>query len=123
MALRFSGLTPPQIPVIIFGVDTLSQLVALFRAGWSVQVAPEPSPFGPVYATVVWSCARSEIERTIDGPIASLPMVQRVNLVSVGEGSFAGAVADLYARVYPVSPFGDIGLGDDLPPDIPAAEL
>ena len=101
---------------------TLKQLTELIRMGWSVQIVPEASAFGAVYASVVWSLKRDAVDEMLDGPIASLPMLQRVNLLSEGEGSFAECVAELHARVFPVSPFGEIG-DDAAEGDFPEAEL
>lgn len=94
----------------------MNKLAELFRVGWSLQVVPDASPFGVMSVTVVWSLQRSELDQTLDGPVASLPIVQRVNV-----GDFCECVDSFYARVFPVSPLGDIFDSSDQG-DIPDAE-
>lgn len=118
MGFSVKPLTGGLVPVIIFGMDTMRKLRELFKAGWSLQVAPEVSAFGVIYATVVWSLKRSEIDSELDGPLASLPMISRVNLAD--PAGFDNEVSNLYARVFPISPDG---LGDALPDDSPFLDL
>ncbi len=102
MPLKIHPLPNGARPVILLDMDALCQLVQLFRAGWSLQVAPEPGAWGHIYATVVWSRQRSEIEQTIDGAAASLPVLDRVELTDAS--SFSEMVARMYVRVFPISP-------------------
>lgn len=102
--------------------DTAQKLRELFKAGWSLQVAPEPTAFGVIYASVVWSRQRDPIDATLDGALASLPLLQRVNLAD--PTGFSENVNAMYARVFPVSPFGDLDdVDDEDAPDIPEREL
>lgn len=113
LPIRSEGLTPRPVPVIFFSMDTAEKLRDLFRLGWSLQVAPELTAWGCIYATVVWSRKRDEIDETLDGPVAALPLLHRVNLAD--PNGFADEVAAMYERVFPISPFGDIGddVGED----------
>lgn len=101
--------------------DKLSELV---KAGWSFQLVPDVSEWGVVYASVIWSLKRSALDETIDGPAASLPLLQQVNLVE-GDG-LAGNIERMFERVFPVPPAGDLP-GANVEPspwdDLPEVDL
>lgn len=109
------GLNRRSIPVIIFGMDTAQLLADLFKRGWALQVSPEVSPFGVIYATMIWSLRRDPMEETLDGAEACLPIIQRVNLVE--KDSFARFIRAFHGRIFPINPLGD------LPVDSPFRDL
>jgi len=84
------------------------QLSELARAGWSLQIAPEPreATLPATRAVLLWSFQRegithSELERD------DLPYIDWVNLFAP-EMDLRKAMAKMYASVFPDSPFGNL---------------
>lgn len=81
-------------------------LLELNRAGWAVQVVPQDARYGVSLLTLVWSLRRDELNTEIDGAIAALPIV--IPDVPATREALHRCVGNLYARVFPISPYGDL---------------
>lgn len=92
---------------IMTDMDTIGQMLQMIQAGWALQVLP----MGNGRAWLQWSRARDEVDTLLDGA-GAIPFLQQIALIQ-----FADAVAEFHARVFPISPIGD------LPADSPFRDL
>ncbi len=84
------------------------QLAELNRAGWAFQIEPESNDakFPATSAAVIWTFRCDEMKSLLN-ELPVYPLIDWINLFAP-ESELRKAVALMHARVFPISPFGDI---------------
>ncbi|MCC7165456.1 MAG: hypothetical protein IT331_23365 [Anaerolineae bacterium] len=84
------------------------QLAELNRAGWAFQIEPESNnvTMPAARAAVIWSFRCDQIVSLREEPPMYL-LIDWINLFAP-ESELRKAVTQMHARVFPISPFGNI---------------